>query len=337
VQTAPDLTGAATWRDPAWRGPALAWAAEQLAAHGRTPAGPPDQVRVRAWSTAFRIPTADGTVWLKSVGAGSAQEPPLAAALGGWVPDQVLVPLGADAGRRLLLLPDGGSTLRASGRGRFVEAWESLLADHARLQVAVAPRADEMAGLGVPDVRPPRLPDLVAGLLADDDALLTGTPDGLDPALRERLRGGLGELAERCRALAAGPVPASLQHDDLHDGNVFVAGGGSRFFDWGDASLSHPFLVLLVPLRVATTALGVPAGSPVLARLRDAYLAPWRAFAEEPVLRELADLALRVAPLVRALTWRRILRGVHAGERAEWEAAVPGWLAESTGPGPLGG
>ncbi|GAB3314946.1 phosphotransferase [Geodermatophilus aquaeductus] len=332
---APDLTGAATWLDPAWRGPALEWAHERLAAVGRRPAGPPEQVHVRAWSTAIRIPTDDGSaVWLKSVGAGSAQEPPLAAALGGWVPGRVLVPLGADAGRRLLLLPDGGTTLRASGRGSAVEAWEALLADHARLQVEVAAHAAGMVGLGVPDVRPERLPGLVADLLADDDALLTGSSDGLDPAVRERLRGSADEHAELCRALAAGPVPASLQHDDLHDGNVFVAGDGHRFFDWGDASVSHPFLSLLVPLRVAAAVLDLPAGSPVLLRLREAYLRPWQAFGEAAVLRDLADLALRIAPLARALSWHRILLGVHADERAEWQVSVPGWLAEADGPGP---
>ncbi len=332
---APDLTGAATWRDPAWREPALAWAHERLAEHARTVVGPPEQVHVRAWSTAIRIPTDGGAVWLKSVGAGSAQEPPLAVALGRWVPGRVLVPLGADAGRRLLLLPDGGTTLRASGRGGAVEAWEALLADSARLQVEVVAHAEEMVGLGVPDARSERLPGLVAGLLADDDALLAGSPDGIDPALRERLRGSLAEHAELCRALAAGPVPASLQHDDLHDGNVFVAGDGHRFFDWGDASLSHPFLGLLVPLRVAAAALGLPPGSPALLRLREAYLGPWRAFAEAPVLRELTGLALRIAPLERALTWHRILRGVLPEERAEWQASVPGWLAQSVGPGPL--
>jgi hypothetical protein len=333
---APDLAGAATWRDPAWREPALAWAGDRLAELGRTVAGPPEQVRVRAWSTAIRVPTDDGgAVWLKSVGAGSAQEPPLALALGGWVPGRVLVPLAADAGRRLLLLPDGGTTLRASGRGGAVEAWEALLADHARLQVAVAAHAGEMVGLGVPDTRPERLPALVAELLADDGALLAGSPDGIDPALRARLHGSLAELADECRALAAGPVPASVQHDDLHDGNVFVAGDGFRFFDWGDASVAHPFLSLLVPLRVAAATLGVPPGSPVLRRLRDAYLRPWQVFAEAPVLRELAGSALRIAPLARALTWRRVLLGVLPPERAEWQASVPGWLAESAGPGPL--
>ncbi|WP_347060525.1 hypothetical protein ABC795_08295 [Blastococcus sp. HT6-30] len=44
---------------------------------------------------------------------------------------------------------------------------------------------------------------------------------------------------------------------------------------------------------------------------------------------------LRVGPLQRALTWRRILRGVHADERAEWNGQVPGWTAEHLAPGPL--
>ncbi|MGY1714550.1 hypothetical protein ACI78R_08845 [Geodermatophilus sp. SYSU D01106] len=334
---APVLTGAATWRDPAWLDPALAWARERLAGLGRTVTDAPEQVHVRAWSTAVRIPTDGGVVWLKSVGAGSAQEPPLAAALGGWAPGRVLVPLAVDAGRRLLLLPDGGTTLRASGRGGDLGAWEALLADHARLQVEVAAHADEMVALDVPDLRPERLPDLAAALLADDDALLTGTPDGLDPALRDRLRTGADAYAGLCRALAAGPVPASVQHDDLHDGNVFVTGDGFRFFDWGDASVAHPFLTLLVPLRGAAAALDLPSGSPVLLRLRDAYLEPWREFAEAAALRELAGLALRVAPLARALTWHRILRAVHPDEAAPWQASVPGWVAESVAPGPLDG
>ncbi len=334
----PVLTGAATWQDPGWRDAALAWATDRLAEHGRIPSGRPDQAHVRSWSTAIRIPVDDGgDVWLKSVGTGSAQEPVLAEALGSWVPDRVLVPLAVEPDRRLLLLPDGGPTLRETGGGRLVEAWEAMLANYARMQVALIPHAEEMVALGVPDNRPERLPGLVGDLLADDQAMLAGRADGIDPELRDRLTAGLDDYAELCRALAAGPVPASLQHDDLHDANVFVVGNGHRFFDWGDASVSHPFLSLLIPLRVATSALDLPQGHPILLRLRDAYLQPWRPYAEAPVLRELVDLALQVTPLERSLTWHRILLGVHPDERAEWQASVPGWAAETAEPGPLDG
>jgi Ser/Thr protein kinase RdoA (MazF antagonist) len=190
--------------------------------------------------------------------------------------------------------------------------------------------------IGVPDNRPHRLPGLVRSLLEDDEAMVD-LPDGIDPVLRERLLDAMGDYAELCGALTAGPVPMSLQHDDLHDANVFVVGNGHRFFDWGDASVGHPFQSLMVPLRMATSALDLPQGSPVMLRLRDAYLQPWRPFAVTRVLHELVDLALQVTPLERSLTWWRILRGIHPEERADWLASVPGWAAETAEPGPLAG
>ncbi|RBY89132.1 aminoglycoside phosphotransferase family protein [Blastococcus sp. TBT05-19] len=328
-------TGVRTWQDADWRSAALAWALEQLDRAGLVSDGEPEQPHVRSWSTAFRLPLRGGdSVWLKSVGSGSAQEPVLAGALGRWVPEHVLVPLAVEPARRLLLMPDGGRTLREAGSGDLA-AWEAMLVDHARLQVAVAPHADELVGLGVPDHRPERLPGLVADLLADDDALEVGRPDAIAPEVRERVVVDLGAYARACRELADGSVPASVQHDDLHDANVFVADGRHRFFDWGDASVSHPFLVLLVTLRFAARVLDLPDGDPALVRLRDAYLDQWLDFGTVAELRQLCDLALRVGPLQRALTWRRILRGVHPEERVEWAGSVPGWTAEHLAPSPL--
>ena len=329
-------TGIATWRDPRWRTGALEWATGQLALAGLETDGEPEQPHVRTWSTAFRLPLrGGGAAWLKSVGPGSAQEPVLAGALGAWVPEHVLVPLAVEPARRLLLLPDGGRTLRASGAG--LPSWEAMLQAYARLQFEVVPHAGALLALGVPDTRPERLPDLVDDLLADDGAQLVGRPGGLDPDVRRRLTAGRDDVARACLDLARGGVPATVQHDDLHDGNVFVTDGGYRFFDWGDATVSHPFLSLLVALRMAAGALGLPAGDPALGRLRDAYLEPWTTVGTARELRRQCDLALLVAPLARALTWRRILRGVHPDERGEWAGSVPGWTAEYLEPGQLAG
>jgi hypothetical protein len=257
----------------------------------------------------------------------------LAGVLGGWVPGHVLVPLAVEPVRRLLLLPDGGRTLRASGAGPG--SWEEMLQAYARLQLELIPHAGRLLALGVPDTRPEHLPALVDDLLADDEAQLVGRPGGLDPQLRRRLLARRDDVAGACRDLAGGGIPATVQHDDLHDGNVFVTDGRYRFFDWGDASVSHPFLSLLVGLRVAAGALELPAGDPILGRLRDAYLEPWSTYGTPRELRGQCDLALQVGPLARALTWRRILRGVHPDERGEWADSVPGWTAEYLVPGPL--
>ncbi len=328
------VSGLATWRDPVWREGALAWAGEQLAHAGHAVDGDPEQPHVRIWSTAFRLPLrGGGAAWLKASGAGSAHETALSVALGRWVPDSVLVPLAADPVRRLLLLPDGGARLREHGT-EDADSCAAMLQAYAALQLDLVGHAGELLALGVPDLRPAALPALVTDLLADDDALLVGLPGGLAPDLRTRVSADLGRYAEVCRELTDS-VPATVQHDDLHDGNVFVADGRYRFFDWGDASVAHPFLSLLVALTSAARVLGVPAGSPALRRLRDAYLEPWAVYGSPRELRYQCELALRVAPLARALTWRRILRGVHPGERGQWQNSVADWTGEHLAPGPL--
>jgi hypothetical protein len=80
-----------------------------------------------------------------------------------------------------------------------------------------------------------------------------------------------------------------------------------------------------VPLRVAGRALGGADGDAALLRLRDPYLEPRADHGSPRVLRELCDVALGVAPLQRAVSWWRILRGGH-----------PGWTAEHLAPGTLG-
>lgn len=331
----PELTGVGTWEDAAWRAEAVAWAVRQLDRLGLAMDGEPEQPHVRPWSTVLRLDVDGGPVWLKAVGTGSAQEAPLAAALADWVPGRVLAPLAVDAVRRLTLLPDGGPTLRATAASASLSAWEAMLADYAQLQVDLVCHVDGMLALGVPDARPEVLPALVEGLVGDDDAMLLDRPGGLTAAERDRIVAELGTYGEQCRRLAEGAVPSSLQHDDLHDDNVFVGDGRNRFFDWGDATVSHPFLSLLVPLRSAGRALGVDDRGPVLLRLRDAYLEPWSAYGSPAELRELCALALRVGPPARALSWRRILLGVHPGDRAAWDDAVPGWLADYLEPGSL--
>jgi hypothetical protein len=139
-------TGVATWRDPSWVAAALEWASDRLAERGVAIDGKPEQPHVRAWSTAFRLPVRSGAVWLKSVGPRSDQEPALVEALGEWVPERVLVPFAVHRERRLMLLPDGGETVRAAGRASSVETWEAMVRDYAQLQVELVPRVEQMLG-----------------------------------------------------------------------------------------------------------------------------------------------------------------------------------------------
>ncbi|MFJ9733403.1 phosphotransferase [Streptomyces sp. NPDC101171] len=283
------------WEQEDWRSAALGWLEDGLAAHGLRMSGGL-RVRLRPWSVLVRVPVAGReTVWFKANPPASGFEGALTAALARWVPGDVLAPLAIDAGRGWSLLPDGGALFRDVLEREPVgpEAWEDLLRQYASMQHALVPHAGELGRLGVPSARTGEMPYLF-------DESLAGSP-----ALRRDERTRLAELRPRladwCAELAALGVPDSLDHVDLHDGQLFNPEPGRfTFFDWGDSAVSHPFCSLRVPARKACERYG-PG---VLPRLRDAYLEPWtgdgRTTAE---LRRAVRLAWRLSALGRARAW----------------------------------
>jgi Phosphotransferase enzyme family len=252
----------------------------------------------------LRAPTPDGPVWFKASARALAFDGPVTAALARIRPDAVLAPLALDVERGWLLLPDGGETLRqVRERESHPRRWIEAFALYAELQVAAASQADELIGLGLPDQRLARIPELARDLGVDDAEAL-------------------------CRELAAYEIPASVQHDDFHDANVFVTDGGYRIFDWGDACASHPFCSLTVGLRAFAYWLGLDAQDPDVQRARDAYLELWDSFASRKELREASVLAERLGMLVRALTYRRIQLQSPEALMTEYGESVAGWLED---------
>ncbi|MGW0811970.1 phosphotransferase [Streptomyces viridiviolaceus] len=297
------------WEQEAWRTAALGWVEGELAARGLRMTGQ-RLVRLRPWSVLMRV-AVEGrdAVWFKANPPASAFEGALTEALARWVPEHVLEPLAVDARRGWSLLPDGGELFRSvlDREAAGPEAWEELLRQYASMQGALIPYASEIERLGVPSARTTALPDVFDRVVAENSAL------------RADQRGRLAELrpalVDWCAELAALGIADSLDHADLHDGQLFHPRPGRfTFFDWGDAAVSHPFCSLVVPAGRACARYG-PA---VLPRLRDAYLEPWtgagRTAAE---LRRAVSLAWRLGALGRACSWSRLFPSADAAGTAE--------------------
>lgn len=96
-------------------------------------------------------------------------------------------------------------------------------------------------------------------------------------------------------------LPELLQHDDLHDAQVFVRAGRHLVLDWGDACVSHPFFTLSVTLEGGLAwGLDDVWNSVDTAPFRDAYLAPYaERFAGDLVAA--ARVALRLGWVCRAV------------------------------------
>ena len=280
---------------------ALDWVAAHV-----TPTGSPSWVRERSWATVARIPVSGGDVWFKACAPVQAFEPRLTAALAARWPDHVPGLIGWDEHRAWLLLEDAGTVARDLGNPP--ELWLQSLPSYAELQRGEARHARDHLAHGVPGLGVETLPTRFPELLRPDLPLTTRE--------RDRLKAFESTFARWCADLADADVGESIQHDDLHHGNLYVDQGRPRFLDWGDSSIGHPFASLVVTFRFLERINGLDPSDPWFARLRDAYLEPWGGRQH----RETFDLAMRVGRFAHAIAWIRQHDAIaDAAKRAEFD------------------
>jgi hypothetical protein len=327
------VNGVAPWQDARWVAEADAWIAAECARAGLTRAGQA-QARCRSYSVVARVPVADGNVWFKASPPPSRFEPALLGALARWYPGQFAAPVAVDLGRAWSLTRDGGPTLRQQGMlPGDLGAWEGMLRGYGRLQFELADHVGELLALGLGDLRPASVPGAFERFLASPATeRAVGAPDGIDRGHYQALQRVAPRLREWCAELSDLGIPASLDHADVHPNNVFAAAGMP--FDWGDATVAHPFCSLSVGLQTAAEHAGLSPRSPGLAALAGVYVRPWleAGFPRAAVDRSLS-LALRIAPLGRALAWGKVFP-CYLGHSGPAGHAVRA-LAAVLQPGPL--
>jgi Phosphotransferase enzyme family len=286
---------------------ALTWFDDRLTALGVQRLAEPELAKERPWATVFSARTDGGLVWLKLSGAGTRFEVGLYELMHRIAPEHVLEPLALDVERAWIILPDGGPLLAdQTDEARLPGQLAEVFPQYAELQLAVAGHSQELLTAGVTDMRATVMPQRFEEALEFVGPYLErrGTAD--ERAAYGRLLELRGSVADWCRRLGEAPGAATLDHNDLHPWNVFyVAGRPSKFYDWGDAVLAHPFASMLVGLGVLKRLHRMADDDPRLLLVRDAYLEPFAALGSQAELVETLELACRVAQIARALVWAR--------------------------------
>jgi hypothetical protein len=243
----------------------------------------------------MRVQTDQGGVYFKANTAALRHEAALVTVLAARRPDCVPPPLAVDIERGWLLMADAGARLREIvERERDLTCWLDILPLYAGLQIDLADQVDELVAVGVPDLRLSTFPSKYEHLL--DDLVELPSHD------RRRLEGSVSRVREMCEALAGYGLSETIQHDDFHDGQVFVRDGRYLLLDWGDACISHPFFTLSVTLE-GTLAWGLDdvQGSVEVEPFRDAYLAPFTRIAKGADLGAATETAIRLGWVCRAI------------------------------------
>lgn len=253
------------WRDETWRDQAVAWVDDRLSDLGRPRTGSIEQPHIAPWSTVLKVPTDDGPVWFKANTESLRHEAGIVALLTERCPGAVSPLLAADPASGWMLMDDAGEMLRTVvARERSLECWCDVLEGYAQVQLACEAAVEDLLALGVPDLRLSVLPEKYDALMVALDA-------------DDRFRDASATVRDLAADLARYGIHETLQHDDLHDAQVFVRDGTHLLMDWGDACVSHPFFTLAVTLEgVIAWGLDDEPDSEDLGPYLAAYLAPYR-------------------------------------------------------------
>ncbi|MEV0134214.1 hypothetical protein AB0H83_37865 [Dactylosporangium sp. NPDC050688] len=327
------------------------WAADRLSVAGTPVTGPGVPLGPRAWSAHLRLPTTAGSAFLKVTAPVFRHEPEVTRLLAERCPGAVPAVLAAEPGRGWLLTADYGPQPRPADRAELVAVFLAAAPVLARVQREAAPLAPALLRAGCPDHRLPVLPDRFAALVdACTSAAPPPGPDspeppstgaeppfsgaeppsygaepisygaepisyGAEPPLTgaevARLRGGRGQVARACAALAATGLPDTVVHLDCWRGNLVVRDDAVLIADWAESAVGHPWLsldVLLGDVRAVE-----PAAEAAVA---DAYGAPAGT----------APLTRLPALVSRALLWRSATRSLTGAARAAYAGTVTAHL-----------
>lgn len=319
------------WHDPDWQKQAHDWIRAEAGRQSIQVTAPIEQPHAYAWSTVMKIPTDAGWLYFKATAPETLYESALTQCLAGWQPDCMPALLAVDTARGWMLMRDGGEQLRASIRPRQdIRPWEPVITRYAELQIELTRHVPEILALGIPDRRLASLPGFYAQILNDEPSLMIDQEKGLTSAEFQQLQALTPRFAQICSDLAAVGLPESLDHGDFHDGNVLLRNGKITFFDWGDASLTHPFVSLrtfFVSIEIALQ-LDDYSFTPEMAALLERYLLPWQEFAPRATLQSAYRLSKPVAAIVKTLAWHTTISRLTGSLRDEYAWIVPEVLRE---------
>jgi aminoglycoside/choline kinase family phosphotransferase len=319
------------WHDPNWQKQAHDWIRAEAKQNSIQLTGEIEQNHAYAWSTVMRVPTNAGTLFFKATAPETIYEIALTEMLAGWFPDCMPELVAVDTARGWMLMRDGGEQLRASIRPtQDIKPWEPVITRYAEIQIGLAEHVSEILALEIPDHRLAALPALYRQILTDEVSLMIDQEKGLTSAEFQQLKDLTPRFEQICSDLAAFGIPESVNHGDFHDGNILLKNGRITFFDWGDTSVTHPFVSLrtfFVSIEISLK-LDEYAFTPEMSALLDRYLEPYQKFASKEDLLKAYRLSKPVAAIVKTHLWYQTISRLTGSLHDEYAWIIPELLRE---------
>ncbi len=251
----------------------------------------PTQVRTWARSATMKLKTKEETLFLKAVPEFFNYEPVITRVLSIRYPERAPDVRAVHVENGWMLIREFDGKLLTNMDDLAI--WKRTVKEFSRLQIDLVKNTQSLVALGVPD----RNVDYLASQI---DRLMHDLPSNLTEDEQAELKRIAPILRDMCYELAEYKIPLTLTHGDFWSGQVIIKPDGKcLFFDWSDASISHPFFDMTTFLAEVDAELHHVANA--RSQLVQTYLNNWTRYETMENLKRAYDLAKPLGTLHQAL------------------------------------
>ncbi|MFS0823083.1 aminoglycoside phosphotransferase family protein [Bacillus sp. 1P02SD] len=261
--------------------------------------GSVEKVKDTAFCLVVRIPTNRGDLFYKENGLSTRHEAVVSKHLDLQSQGKTARIVASNETEGWFLMVDlKGKPLR---KIKDKQLWRRAIQEYAELQISQIEEVESLLEMGVPDRRMPILKQEIQHYLKE----LCGT--GLTVEETKKVMALQPELLSMCDQLDS-ILPASIEHGDLHSNNIRIVSDNIVFFDWGDASISHPFFSTRIFWHALNDLIKDESEwLEMVNEFRPFYLEPWTKFASITELDKALRISDELACVQRALSWHLYL------------------------------
>lgn len=297
------------WAEPQWRADVDSWIDATLEEFEVSRTEETQWGRTRLWSIQANVPTDAGKLWFKAPCPGLSAEGNVTSFLNSVDEAHFAFPLNVNHETGWFLLPDYGDNLTTLP-SPFPDLWALILQDFARAQLGLVGLDDQVFDQGMPILDPVWIMTHLEQQLILHAALPSEHPLFIQAELAEKLDQNFQSLHQDAALLQSAGIPLSLDHNDLHRGNVMLPleeGDPLRFMDLADSYWSHPFGTLSVPVRWMCDEFSCEPDDERITKVIQTYLEQWSDYGTVAELTELVAPAIRLSGIAQHGVWMRIL------------------------------
>lgn len=225
------------------------WAYKSLLKQGYQVISSLEDVQITPWSSVKRLLTDNGTIYLKQTPDLLSLEPTVIQLLKHKFQAAVPEVIAVDKELQCFLMKEGGKQFYHYNKTKDrLELICKAINKYKQIQNHSSECINDFLELKVPDWRLNKIPLLYTQLISQKNVLLK---DGMPVIDIQKLPEFSAQCASLCNDLSKFAMPVTLDHCDLHGGNILVNEKTHEItiIDWGETVITHPFFSLSAFLR----------------------------------------------------------------------------------------